>query len=152
MRFSLVLISLFVTACTSPVGWTNEDYSELLRLQKIIPENTDLGKNAIMADLIHHNPVELAHTAANENNYSLIGLAMGYQASEEDAKILGLQCNQDVPIQPIVFGCMPPTEQVLYKQMVRYNLAMYKNDKFPYKEMCEIDNNMMIELSGPAVF
>lgn len=138
MRLPVLIFVCFLSACSSQINWTEKDYLKLKALQRAIPHNTDYGQNAILVDLIHYNPVDLANQAAQKNDYALISFTAGYEAIEKDATIIGLECNKEVETRPLVFGCMPPTEPVLYKQIIRYNWALYNTDGFPYKEICQI--------------
>ncbi|HCS22698.1 MAG TPA: hypothetical protein PLW48_00610 [Alphaproteobacteria bacterium] len=148
--FAVLALLLFCTGClhageetaaTSTTFWGKADQKEMLALRRSMrPAKKD---DNLEHRLIFESPEKLAQEAAAANDTRLISLAMGYQASAADAKepfLIKCDKGADIPLRPIVYGCVPPPLSVL-KLLARYNDAMIAHPAFPHKGMCSVDED-----------
>lgn len=129
------------TAATSTAFWGDADQKEMLALRRSMrPAKKD---DNLEHRIIFESPEKLAQEAAAANDTRLISLAMGYQASAADAKepfLIKCDKGADIPLRPIVYGCVPPPLSV-FKLLARYNDAMISNTASPYKGICRTDED-----------
>ena len=102
-----------------------------------------MDKESILYQLLYEDPEKLAQKAIEEKDFRLISVAMGYKASEDDAKIIGLTCDNPPPTQSVVFGCVPPPS-INFKLMLMYNTALAAHPEFPQR--CVTDEEMKEKL------
>jgi hypothetical protein len=114
-------------------------------------------KDSILYHLVTERPPRLAEKAAQDGDFRLISLAMGYHATEKDATIFGVECTEPVETKPVVFGCVPPPP-VIFRQIMRYNTTLIRHLEFPAAHNCrpdgraeEVLNKMSAELEESRV-
>lgn len=100
------------------------------------------GEENIFYDFVHYSPQKMVKQAIKRDDYRLISFAGGYQATAEDASVVGLECTGNVDTNPVVTGCIPPPSGIL-KRMVHYNLIMIEQSDFPHKKSCEVSPEVL---------
>jgi hypothetical protein len=88
----------------------------------------------------------VAKQAHKKGDNRLIAVAMGFEASEQQAKILGFICSAPVETIKIVYHCMVP-ENVYFKMMLEYNKTLLEQPNFPHKDICKMDKKAFQEIA-----
>jgi|GEM_PF-6813793 len=146
--FLLVAIALALTLgitawlITAPdTIMTSQDQDSLRRIKEYTSKKDMTNaseQEKLIYDMAMHSAPYVAKQAHKKGDNRLIAVAMGFEASEYDAKIWGLICSAPVETIKIVYGCMIP-ENVYFKMMLEYNKTLLKQSGFPHKDICKLD-------------
>lgn len=151
----LVLLSLLLlAACGDPALSRNEN-ATLREIRAQFREDAE-ARSSTLYPVLSGNPEKLAEQAAHKGDFRLIGLAIGYHATKEHAFAFGVECTAPVEMKTAVLGCMPPPP-VVFRQVMRYNVALIRQPGFPKDKVCKPDgraeesvNQMSAELEESA--
>lgn len=135
LRLIVFVGPLLLAACTYD---TKLSASENLELQEIRKYWSDMDDDSILKAVVYNNPEELARQSIASGDDRLIGLAMGYKATEDDVSPFGVKCEKPTVLNPVVFGCVPPP-MVVFKQITRYNLAVISSPNYSNELNCVPD-------------
>ncbi|MFN7113251.1 MAG: hypothetical protein ACK4PK_02720 [Alphaproteobacteria bacterium] len=124
---------------TTNAFWNADDQKEMLAFRKGMKRFKPQESDGLQDKLIFESPEKLAEESIAKGDYRLLSVAMGYKASEKDAiDPFLIQCSQSVPVQPLVFGCVPPP-LFMFKTFARYNDRILAEPTFPHKSLCAPD-------------
>jgi len=119
--------------------WSEADQKEMLAFRKDMKRFQPQEGDSLQDRLLFESPEKLAEEFIAKGDYRLLSLAMGYKASEKDAiDPFLIKCSQSVPVQPLVFGCVPPP-LFMFKTFARYNDRILAEPSFPHKSLCTPD-------------
>lgn len=146
----LAVLSLsLLTGCTDSI-LTPKNHATLRQIKKyeIHRDITNADEQAkLFHEMIMYSAIHTAKKAHKKGDNRPISLAMGYHASEKDATLFGVTCNEPVETIKVVFGCVPPPI-VYFKLMLEYNKTLLEQPEFPHKNICSIDEKVFQMLSA----
>lgn len=140
--FVFFVLGILLSACSS-LHLTSYEQKEIddlrtrLENSKTLPQDRE---SVFLRNLISHQPDAFVSASAEKMDFALIALSIGHGV-HDDAKpieIFGVSCSKMVQTINFDWGSIPPPTSLM-KLMLQYNLEMLKNERFPNKDNCQVD-------------
>lgn len=139
--FSVLILCLLLCGCNSlALSQKDKQELELFRTQFKSASNKNKEKlNTTWKSILFNDPKLEARKASSNNDFTVLAMAMGYHAKQDDAISVGLSCNEDEPlkIDTLTFGCVSPPD-FMYKLAWQYNVELYNQKHSPLKKYCSL--------------